>query len=135
MLTDLNAYLGSHISAFWWDAAQFVLGVTCILLILLERRYGARYQTSLAKDSCAVKWMSIRAGQIGGIGILGGLAVLVTVDALTPPPSPPRTMVVMFLLAIVLKQLGSVHSAYERYCNERPDDTGRLSLLGKWPQI
>lgn len=92
MLRDINESAGAVMPAGAWDVLQLVAGLWIFIGVLLQRRASPRFQRS--SIICVGDAFTVLAGQIG-LAMIGVIGALLVIDALLPPPSPPRTLIVL----------------------------------------
>lgn len=107
MLRDINHFVGTHVPAATWDAAQLFLGAALVVLCLLTRRYAPRYSSECLGPVLTVRYWALRAGQVALWGKVVFGIVLVA-DALQDGYSPPRTAIALLVAVIGLHQLSTL---------------------------
>lgn len=128
MITEINAAVGGIIPSSFWDISQFIIGTLCFVLLFIERRFNKRYLTYVRKSADPIKRFFVWCGQLS-VGLAGALSIAIVVDVITPPESPPRTVIVAFMVMLCLRQLSTCYAAYERAIED-----GALPP-GLWPLI
>lgn len=111
MLSDLNRFAAEMVPSQGWDALQLILGAACAFMCHMERAWSQMFQTSAIK--CSVKWFSVRVGQVANWALFV-LALALVYDAVLPPPTPPRTLLMIFLVIAIGRQVAGLHTAWER---------------------
>lgn len=110
MLSDLNRLAAEIVPSQGWDALQLTLGAVCAFLCHMERAWSQPIQTSAI--TCSVKWFSVRIGQVANWALFA-MALALVDDAVLPPPTPPRTLLMIFLVIAIGRQVAGLHTAWE----------------------
>ena len=121
MLRDLNEAVSGVMPAGFWDGAQLVVGIWIFIGVLFQRRASPRFQR--ANIICTGDAITVLAGQTG-LAIIGLLGVVLALDAMLPPPAPPRTLIVCFAAGFGMVQSRVMYEVaakwFRRTGEERP---------------
>lgn len=108
VLVQFNAFLAAMLPAPIWVTLEAVLGISIAFATLAQRTMTPRFQSS--GITCMGDWITTRAGQIG-LAIIGTIAFVIFLDAVTGSEPVPRAAAVLGLLAYFLVQLRVIYLA------------------------
>lgn len=111
---QLNTWLGTYLPSPFWDFLEAFLGLSIAIATLAQRTLTPRFKSHGIR--CSFDWITTRAGQVG-LAIIGTMAFMVFIDAISVRDQQPRAFAVLSLFGYFLVQLRVIY----------------LSFLGLWP--
>ncbi len=109
MMTALNQWAGANTPVWLWHWVQIIVGGFGCLFAIGLRIFAKRMQSSCIHDRGSR--IAVRVGQLGNV-IIATLALIMFVDGLVPPTSPPRVVATLMVVGSVMIQYGALYLAY-----------------------
>jgi hypothetical protein len=108
VLTEFNLTVAAMLPPGVWDWLEIIFGGLVVIGTFIQRTCSDRMQHRTSQ--CLADTVTTYCAQYG-IWLFATLALIVFVDGLMPDTAPPRTFVILFLLAYFIVQIRVIYQA------------------------